>query len=229
MSDADVKEVTILSLACEGGGLDLIGFKDQRGRRFQVRIDDSAIYLLTEEDAAGLSPRTVGPWVRSWKEAWDRIEVQYPYWRSLTPIHVEPTFRRAILVVLTGRNVRPNDPINWYQWAKLLFSLSADDEWAVRGAAERLSRLVNAGGRILGWHPVQGGPIIATKGRYGPYISHNRIHVSIPADRTLDKFTLPEAVSLLDARATRLRRLRLRRPQKDVRRTGPSSAGCGEG
>ena len=47
--DKDSQEVTILRLAAEGGSLDLVGYKDHAGWRFQVRTDESALMdLLTE-------------------------------------------------------------------------------------------------------------------------------------------------------------------------------------
>ena len=56
-------------------------------------------------------------------------------------------------------------------------------------------------GKTLGEHPDKGGPIVAKKGRYGPYVSHDGINATLPGDKTPDTITLDEAVSLLDARA----------------------------
>jgi len=58
-------------------------------------------------------------------------------------------------------------------------------------------------GRPLGDHPVKGGPVVAKAGRYGPYVSHNGINATLPADKTPESITLDEAVALLDARAER--------------------------
>lgn len=126
MSDVDAKEVTILSLGAEGGSLDLIGVKDQSGWKFQIRTDKSTLLsLLTEEDAAGLSPKTAGPWARSWDEALDQLEKRYPYWRRLLPLHVEPAFRAQIVAALrAGSRQRDNDGlpehVDWDRWAILL-------------------------------------------------------------------------------------------------------------
>ncbi|HZT25611.1 MAG TPA: type I DNA topoisomerase [Pseudolabrys sp.] len=59
-------------------------------------------------------------------------------------------------------------------------------------------------GRSLGEHPDQGGPVLVKNGRYGPYVSHNGINATIPADKTPENITLTEAVVLLDARADQL-------------------------
>jgi DNA topoisomerase-1 len=58
-------------------------------------------------------------------------------------------------------------------------------------------------GRALGDHPTKGGPITAKKGRYGPYVSHNGVNATLPADKTPETVTLDEAVALIDARAER--------------------------
>jgi DNA topoisomerase-1 len=59
-------------------------------------------------------------------------------------------------------------------------------------------------GRALGEHPNKGGPIVAKKGRYGPYVSHNGVNATLPSDRTPEEITLDEAIALLDARSAKL-------------------------
>ena len=56
-------------------------------------------------------------------------------------------------------------------------------------------------GRPVGEHPQKGGTIVAKNGRYGPYVSHNGINATLPADKTPETITIDEAVVLLDARA----------------------------
>jgi DNA topoisomerase I len=58
-------------------------------------------------------------------------------------------------------------------------------------------------GRSLGDHPTRGGPIVAKKGRYGPYVSHDGVNATLPADKTPETITLEEATALIDARADR--------------------------
>ena len=58
-------------------------------------------------------------------------------------------------------------------------------------------------GRALGDHPTRGGPIVAKKGRYGPYVSHDGVNATLPADKTPETITLEEAAALIDARADR--------------------------
>jgi DNA topoisomerase-1 len=58
-------------------------------------------------------------------------------------------------------------------------------------------------GRQLGEHPQKGGMIVAKKGRYGPYVSHEGINANLPNDKTPESITLDEAAALIDARAER--------------------------
>jgi DNA topoisomerase I len=58
-------------------------------------------------------------------------------------------------------------------------------------------------GRTLGDHPSRGGPIVAKKGRYGPYVSHDGVNATLPSDKTPETITLEEAAALVDARADR--------------------------
>ncbi len=58
-------------------------------------------------------------------------------------------------------------------------------------------------GRALGDHPDKGGSIVVKNGRYGPYVSHDGVNATLPADITPDAITIEQAVSLIEARAAR--------------------------
>jgi DNA topoisomerase-1 len=78
-------------------------------------------------------------------------------------------------------------------------------------------------GRALGDHPAKGGPVVAKKGRYGPYVSHNGVNATLPADKTPESVTLEEAVALIDARADRGGPAPHARPRK-AKRPSPGTA-----
>ena len=78
-------------------------------------------------------------------------------------------------------------------------------------------------GRALGDHPTRGGPVAAKKGRYGPYVSHNGVNATLPADKTPENVTLEEAVALIDARADRGGPMSRARPRK-AKRPSPGTA-----
>lgn len=52
----------------------------------------------------------------------------------------------------------------------------------------------------LGAHPEDGKIIKVMSGRYGPYVTHNKVNASLPKTKTPDTITLEEALELLAAR-----------------------------
>jgi DNA topoisomerase I len=78
-------------------------------------------------------------------------------------------------------------------------------------------------GRPLGDHPVKGGAVVAKNGRYGPYVSHNGVNATLPADKTPETVTLEEAVALIDARAERTAPAPHARPRR-TKRPSPGTA-----
>jgi DNA topoisomerase-1 len=56
-------------------------------------------------------------------------------------------------------------------------------------------------GKTLGNHPADGAPITLHSGRYGPYIRHGKLLVSLPKGSEPDELTLDGAVALLAAKA----------------------------
>jgi len=77
-------------------------------------------------------------------------------------------------------------------------------------------------GRAVGDHP-KGGAIMAKKGRYGPYVSHDGVNATLPADKTPETITLEEAIALIDARAERNPSAPRARPRK-AKRPSPGTA-----
>ncbi len=71
---------------------------------------------------------------------------------------------------------------------------------------EKAVELVNArsagapaGGRILGEHP-DGGQITARSGRFGPYVSWEKVNATLPKSMTLDDIGLEQAIRLIQDR-----------------------------
>ncbi len=54
--------------------------------------------------------------------------------------------------------------------------------------------------RIIGPHPVDGEPIEAYSGKFGPYIKHGGINASVPKSSSVENVTIEEAVKLLEER-----------------------------
>ncbi|MFM9941338.1 MAG: type I DNA topoisomerase [Hyphomicrobiaceae bacterium] len=66
-----------------------------------------------------------------------------------------------------------------------------------RAAAQRQVLLA------LGDHPEAGGKVEVLDGRYGPYISHNKVYANVPKGRDPATMTLSEAIVLLAERAAK--------------------------
>ena len=54
--------------------------------------------------------------------------------------------------------------------------------------------------RIIGDHPLDGAPVEAYVGRYGPYLKHGEINAPIPKNRPVEELTIEEAVALIEER-----------------------------
>jgi DNA topoisomerase-1 len=66
----------------------------------------------------------------------------------------------------------------------------------------RGGRFGSSPGRELGAHPT-GGAITVKEGRYGPYVTHNKVNATLPSDIAPDTITLEQAIALIDARAAK--------------------------
>ncbi len=79
-------------------------------------------------------------------------------------------------------------------------SLIADK---VAGKGGRFQRAAPAVIKELGEHP-EGGPIQILNGRYGPYVTHNKVNANIPSTKQPGALTLQEAIDLLAARLEKI-------------------------
>jgi DNA topoisomerase-1 len=52
----------------------------------------------------------------------------------------------------------------------------------------------------LGAHPNEGGPVQVLEGRYGPYVTHNKVNATVPRAKDPGSLTMDEAVALLAER-----------------------------
>ena len=72
-------------------------------------------------------------------------------------------------------------------------------EKAARGSKGRRGK---PRGKVLGEHP-GGGPVTQHEGRYGPYVSHNKVNATLPSEVDPATVTLEQAIELIDARAAK--------------------------
>jgi DNA topoisomerase-1 len=78
-------------------------------------------------------------------------------------------------------------------------SLDKDDNILLVGMNRAMDVLGKklASVRTLGEHPKDREPILVRKGRFGPYVQHGQMVANLPRERTMEDFTLEEALPLL--------------------------------
>jgi DNA topoisomerase-1 len=84
-------------------------------------------------------------------------------------------------------------------------------------AAERPGRQASSSViKELGEHPADGKPVNVMKGRFGPYVTHNKVNATLPRSADPEAFTMAEAIPLLEAKAGQ--------PKKGKTRAAPKAA-----
>ena len=68
-------------------------------------------------------------------------------------------------------------------------------------------------GKQLGPHPIDNQPVQLMDGKYGPYIKHGKVNVTVPSDMDAATLTLDDAVDLLAEKAA-----------KELAKTGSTAA-----
>ncbi len=167
-----------------------------------------------------------GPYVQLGEAVDDEKPKRASLAKGMTPENIDLDRALALLALPReiGRHPEDGEPIRagigrfgpYVQHGKTYANLEAGDDVfhiglnrAVTLIAEKRAkgprgrRFGADPGRPLGEHPTKGGPVVAKNGRYGPYVSHNRVNATLPRDKTAETITLEDAVALLDARAER--------------------------
>jgi DNA topoisomerase-1 len=135
--------------------------------------------------------------------------------RGLKPadLGLDTALRLLALPREIGRHPETGDPITagigrfgpYIKHGSIFVSLGADDDVLGIGLNRAVTLLAEAktgprrGPQLLreiGPHP-EGGVIGLYRGRYGPYVSHEGVHASLPRSADPDAFTLEAAVELL--------------------------------
>ena len=146
-----------------------------------------------------------------------------------------------------GRHPEDGEPIiaglgrfgPYIKHGKLYKSLSGDDDVITIGLNRAVALLAEPSKgrrrkpdpiRIVGKHPTDNADVELYKGRYGPYVSHDGLHASLPGDIEPEQVTLEQAVRLLAERAEKLEASgkRRRKPAKKPAAPGAEAAGAEE-
>jgi DNA topoisomerase-1 len=147
-----------------------------------------------------------------------------PKGQSLDEINLERALALLSLPREVGKSPETGEPIvagigrygPYVQLGKTYANLEAGDDVltiglnrAVTLIAEKQAkgprgrRFGASPGRELGAHPTKGGPILVKEGRYGPYVTHDKVNATLPSDIAPETITLEQAVALIDARAAK--------------------------
>jgi DNA topoisomerase-1 len=70
-------------------------------------------------------------------------------------------------------------------------------------AAPKAGGPAAAGGKQLGFHPIDNKPVLLMSGKYGPYVKHGNVNATVPSEMNVQELTLDDAVDLLAERAAR--------------------------
>jgi DNA topoisomerase-1 len=188
------------------GGTKIIGQDPETGLDVTLRSGRFGPYVQLGEAADGEKPK----------------RASVPKGISPDDLDLEHALKLLALPREVGRHPESGEPIianngrfgPYVQHGKTYANLETGDDVLTIGLNRAVTliaeKLLNPGkgrrfgadpGIALGDHPQKGGPIVAKKGRYGPYVSHDGVNATLPRDKTPETITLDEAVALLDARA----------------------------
>jgi DNA topoisomerase I len=220
-----------LSLPADGSGeigTRKLGEDPQTGLEVTLRSGRFGPYLQLGEAVNGEKPRRAG----------------LPKGTAPDEIDLERALALLSLPREVGRHPEDGEPIRagigrfgpYVQHGKTYANLDSPEEVFMvglnravtliaekRAKGSRARRFGADPGRALGNHPAKGGAVVAKKGRYGPYVSHDGVNATLPADKTPETVTLEEAVALIDARAERNAPAPHARPRK-AKRPSPGTA-----
>jgi DNA topoisomerase-1 len=188
------------------GGTKVLGTDPATGLEVTLRGGRFGPYVQLGEGAEGEKPKRAG----------------LPKGTSLDAVDLEFALGLLSLPREVGKHPESGEPIvagigrygPYVKHESTYANLEADDdvmhvglnravtllaEKAARGSKGRRGR---PRGKVLGEHP-GGGPVTLHEGRYGPYVSHNKVNATLPSELDPASVTLEQAIALVDARAAK--------------------------
>jgi len=222
---------------------------------------DSGTRILGQDPETGLDVTIrsgrFGPYIQL-GEARDGEKpkrVSVPKGISLDELDLERALALLSLPREVGRSPETGEPIlagigrygPYVQMGRTYANLEAGDDVltiglnrAVTLIAEKQAkgprgkRFGSSPGRDLGAHPTLGGAIVLREGRYGPYVTHNKINATLPNSVAPDTITLEQAAALIDAKIAKgpgkpPARGRSQKADGKAAKAGPKTAGPSAG
>ncbi len=96
------------------------------------------------------------------------------------------------------------------------------------GGKSRFQRAAPTVLKDLGEHPVEGGKIQVLSGRYGPYVTHNKVNATVPKSKTPEDLTQQEAIDLINERIAKGGGKKPAKKAKAAAKKAPAKAAGGE-
>jgi DNA topoisomerase-1 len=197
----------------ETGGADtVLGTDPATGKTVTLKKGPYGHYLQLGEAENGEKPKRVAL-LRGMKPA---------------DVDLDTALRLLALPREVGRHPETGEPIAagigrfgaYIKHGSQFASIGADDDVLTIGLNRAVTLLAEAktgqrrGPQLLrevGPHP-EGGTVGLYRGRYGPYVSHDGVHASLPKAADPDRFTLEAAIELLATQRAKGKTAKTRRP-----------------
>ncbi len=125
-----------------------------------------------------------------------------------------------------------DDPVRaWALWPYLKYqgkfvSLKEGDDVlsvGINRAVDILAEAAKTAGRVLGAHP-DGGDVELKKGRFGPYVEHNKLRAPVPRGTDMAEITLEQSLAWLAEKAARPAKKKSAKRSATKKKAAPKSA-----
>ncbi|MDP6218102.1 MAG: topoisomerase C-terminal repeat-containing protein, partial [Alphaproteobacteria bacterium] len=93
----------------------------------------------------------------------------------------------------------------------------------INRAVDILAEAAKTAGRVLGAHP-DGGDVELKKGRFGPYVEHNKLRAPVPRGTDMAEITLEQSLAWLAEKAARPAKKKSAKRSASKKKAAPKSA-----
>jgi DNA topoisomerase-1 len=160
----------------------------------------------------------LGPTTEGTKPRRAKWPPEWPTPREASPETLEKALRLLSLPRMLGLHPQTNKPVEasigrfgpYVKHDGAFKSIPKSDsvydiglERAIELLAQPKTQRGGDGGRALGLHPIDHKPVQVLDGRYGPYVKHGNVNVTVPSDMDAATLTLDDAVDLLAEKAAK--------------------------
>jgi DNA topoisomerase-1 len=160
----------------------------------------------------------LGPTTEGAKPRRAKWPPEWPTPREASPETLDKALRLLSLPRMLGLHPQTNKPVEasigrfgpYVKYDGAFKSIPKSDsvydiglERALELLAQPKTQRGGNAGRNLGLHPIDHQPVAVLDGRYGPYVKHGNVNVTVPPDMDAATLTLDDAVDLLAEKAAK--------------------------